>query len=326
MPTYTKLESGSWRVQVRRKRQYVANTFIRRRDAEEWAIEAERSIDRGTPVRRFKSQQQPRIFSDLIALHLDDLAEVGKPGAACISALEEGRLCFAYQPVCSSNRPDEILYWECLLHIAGSEPASKAMGAAISILERTELIRGVHHWVVSRAIDELLKEPQICLGCNISARSAVLDAQWLPIIAKAARHPHVARRLILEVTVTTPLPDHDETQGFIRTLQALGCRIAVDDVGARSEDRYTLVSAGPDFIKLDARILHAARLDREGRSHLSEVVSVAARLSKAVIALGCETPEDLRIARLAGVAWIQGGLLGSPAISRDRIQRADDDG
>ena len=79
MPTYTKLKSGSWRVQVRRKRQYVANTFIRRRDAEEWAIDAERSIDRGTPIRRSKFHEQPRVFSDLIALHLDDLAQVGKP-------------------------------------------------------------------------------------------------------------------------------------------------------------------------------------------------------------------------------------------------------
>ena len=79
MPTFTKLKSGSWRVQVRRKREYVANTFIRRRDAEEWAIEAERSIDRGVPIRRSRPHEQPRIFADLIALHLDDLAEVGKP-------------------------------------------------------------------------------------------------------------------------------------------------------------------------------------------------------------------------------------------------------
>ena len=79
MPTFTKLKSGSWRVQVRRKREYVANTFIRRRDAEEWAIEVERSIDRGVPIRRSRPHEQPRIFADLIALHLDDLAQVGKP-------------------------------------------------------------------------------------------------------------------------------------------------------------------------------------------------------------------------------------------------------
>jgi hypothetical protein len=35
MATFTKLESGSWRVQVRRKRQYVANAFLRRHDAAE---------------------------------------------------------------------------------------------------------------------------------------------------------------------------------------------------------------------------------------------------------------------------------------------------
>jgi hypothetical protein len=79
MPTFTKLKSGSWRVQVRRKNEYVATTFVRRRDAEEWALDVERSIDRGTPIRRSRPFEQPRIFSDLIALHLDDLAQVGKP-------------------------------------------------------------------------------------------------------------------------------------------------------------------------------------------------------------------------------------------------------
>jgi hypothetical protein len=34
----TKLKSGSWRVQVRRRRRYVNETFLRRKDAEEWAL------------------------------------------------------------------------------------------------------------------------------------------------------------------------------------------------------------------------------------------------------------------------------------------------
>jgi len=47
--TFTRLKSGSWRVQVRRKGKYVNNTFLRRKDAEEWALETERRIDRGEP-------------------------------------------------------------------------------------------------------------------------------------------------------------------------------------------------------------------------------------------------------------------------------------
>jgi hypothetical protein len=43
---FTPLASGNWRVQVRRKTRYVAETFRRRKDGEEWALEMERNIDR----------------------------------------------------------------------------------------------------------------------------------------------------------------------------------------------------------------------------------------------------------------------------------------
>ena len=46
MATFTQLASGNWRVQVRRKNRYVAETFRRRKDGEEWALEMERNIDR----------------------------------------------------------------------------------------------------------------------------------------------------------------------------------------------------------------------------------------------------------------------------------------
>ena len=37
--SFTKLKSGSWRAQIRRKGQYVNETFLRRKDAEEWALD-----------------------------------------------------------------------------------------------------------------------------------------------------------------------------------------------------------------------------------------------------------------------------------------------
>ena len=36
MATFSRLKSGSWRVQIRRKGKYVNDTFLRRKDAEEW--------------------------------------------------------------------------------------------------------------------------------------------------------------------------------------------------------------------------------------------------------------------------------------------------
>ena len=75
MATFTRLKSGSWRVQVRRKGKYVNNTFLRLKDGEEWALETERRIDRGEPT---SGVREAKTFGDIIRLHRADLQEVGK--------------------------------------------------------------------------------------------------------------------------------------------------------------------------------------------------------------------------------------------------------
>ena len=78
MATFTQLASGNWRVQVRRKTRYVAETFRRRKDGEEWALEMERNIDRKGSSKP-RAARNVRTFGDLIDLHDEDMHEVGKP-------------------------------------------------------------------------------------------------------------------------------------------------------------------------------------------------------------------------------------------------------
>jgi hypothetical protein len=77
MATYTKLSSGNWRVQIRRKGQYASDSFRRRSDAERWALETERRIDRGEEPRPI-DRKDPTTLGDLIDLHISDLLEVDK--------------------------------------------------------------------------------------------------------------------------------------------------------------------------------------------------------------------------------------------------------
>jgi len=77
MATITKLTSGTWRVQVRRKGRYVSETFLRHDHAREWATEIEREVDRGrSPVAA--RARGVKTFGDLIDLHIEDMKEVGK--------------------------------------------------------------------------------------------------------------------------------------------------------------------------------------------------------------------------------------------------------
>lgn len=77
MATYSRLSSGSWRVQVRRKGRYVSETFLKRDDARRWATATEAKIDRGetpTPSRAARV----RTFGELVDLHIDDMKSVGQ--------------------------------------------------------------------------------------------------------------------------------------------------------------------------------------------------------------------------------------------------------
>jgi hypothetical protein len=77
MPVIVKLPSGNWRAQVRRKGKYISNTFRRRADADTWALETERTIDKGLNPKAI-NPRSVHTFGDIIDLHIQDMQEVGK--------------------------------------------------------------------------------------------------------------------------------------------------------------------------------------------------------------------------------------------------------
>ncbi|KSB91672.1 integrase [Caulobacter vibrioides] len=77
MATFTKLPSGSWRAQVRRKGRYISETCLTREDARRWATGAECDIDRGARPKKIKIAGL-KTLADLIDLHIADLGSVGK--------------------------------------------------------------------------------------------------------------------------------------------------------------------------------------------------------------------------------------------------------
>jgi integrase len=78
LATLTKLPSGSWRAQVRRKGRYISETFAYREDARRWASDAERAIDQGKAPKTTRIADKTT-FAHLIDLHIEDLKAVKKP-------------------------------------------------------------------------------------------------------------------------------------------------------------------------------------------------------------------------------------------------------
>lgn len=85
MATISKLPSGGYRVQIRRKGRNASETIHRSSDAHKWACQAETRVDQALSPKK-SSAARLVTFGDLVDLHIDDMCAVGKPPCRSKSA------------------------------------------------------------------------------------------------------------------------------------------------------------------------------------------------------------------------------------------------
>lgn len=226
-------------------------------------------------------------------------------------ALDEYRLSFQGEPVCDVTNPSEIRYHEVLL-CETRDGVLRRVGDEIPALERLGLVRRLDQWVVESVIEELRLNPSMCLGCNISAQSATLDAWWEFAVTTLREEPEVASRLIIEITETAPLTDIEAARGFVLALQSLGCRMALDDFGCGHRGPETLVDLGVDIAKIGDTFMRQARRDLVGAARLRHLVGFARTCASSIVVEGIESDTDAELARASGATCLQGYLFTSP--------------
>ena len=105
----------------------------------------------------------------------------------------------------------------------------------------------------------------------------------------------------------------DITLSFIKKLKDLGCRFALDDVGAGFGSFYHVKRFTVDYLKIDGSFMRdLAGKDGSNRVFVKALSDVARSLSKQVIAEWVETPEVLKHLQDMGAQFGQGYLFQRP--------------
>ncbi|MGQ3094350.1 MAG: EAL domain-containing protein [Roseateles sp.] len=232
-------------------------------------------------------------------------------------ALDEDRFELDLQRVLAAQGEDDgRLRGELLLRLRERDGSRVLPGAFMPAAERFHLAPRLDRWVLCQAVELLRRDggPDIAsLSINVSALT-LQDAAYHEEVRTllTALGPERAKALCLEITETAVITQLGEAAQFIKQMQALGARVALDDFGAGSASYGHLKALPVDVLKIDGQFVRTVTTDPLDQAAVRSFVDVARTLGLTTIAESVETPEALLELVRLGVGEVQGFLLHRP--------------
>jgi diguanylate cyclase (GGDEF)-like protein len=145
-------------------------------------------------------------------------------------------------------------------------------------------------------------------------------AAWLD--AQLRRYQLDPHALVLELTEHGTEHEETELAATVAPLRALGCDIAIDDLGAGASGLRTWSEIRPEYVKLDRYFVAGIEQDAVRGEILRSLVEMGRATGSQLIAEGVENREQGAIVRDLGVDYVQGYLIGHP-LAVPRVETRD---
>lgn len=163
------------------------------------------------------------------------------------------------------------------------------------------------------------QNPDLKLSINLFA-GHFHDRQVVADLKKAYEKSDISfQQVVVEVTERYPLEDMDLARKIISELQALGIRVALDDVGTGHGGMAYLQKLGVDIIKIDKMFIDPLGSDENSTTIVDSMVELADNLGMGIIAEGVEEEDQIDRLLELGVTAAQGYYFAKPMNAEDYI-------
>jgi diguanylate cyclase (GGDEF)-like protein len=237
-----------------------------------------------------------------------------------LSALEENRLHLVLQPMISTANGQPEIY-ECLLRMERPDGEIVTAGQFIEVIEQLGLSRLIDKHTLAMTIELLKTYPKLTLSLNVSSLTAS-EPEWIATLQRlTVSDPSLTRRLIIEITETSAIHDMQQTQAFVQTLRAMGCRVAIDDFGAGYTSFKNLKELKVDMVKIDGAFVKDLAADRSDQAFIRTMVELARTFNLQTVAEWVGNEDSAVFLKDAGIHYLQGFHYGEP-IRPDQLPRS----
>jgi PAS domain S-box-containing protein len=236
---------------------------------------------------------------------LEKLAWVGR----IRDALDDGSFVLYAQPIVDLATGD-VLQHELLIRMVNGDGAIIAPDCFLPAAEEYGLITEIDRWVVNETAR--LAALGHAVEFNLSAKS-VADPGMLGRIASAIdEYGAPASNIVCEITETALVRELGAAEDFVRGLNALGIKVALDDFGAGYGGFAYLKRLPVSYLKIDREFVNDLVDEVSSQHVVSAVVNLAKAFGMLTIAEGAEDEHTVRLLRELGVDHVQGFVVGRP--------------
>jgi sensor c-di-GMP phosphodiesterase-like protein len=238
------------------------------------------------------------------------------PTAEFAAALQRGEFVPYYQPIIDIVS-GKLIGAEVLVRWRKPDGKMVSPGAFIHIMEQNGLIRDLtHHLMRQSCIDigpSYALRPHLRVSFNLTAEQFENDATVGEIKSIFAKGPLKFSQIVLELTERQEPKSFSKTRQVIASLQVLGCKVSLDDVGTGHSGLSSILKLGVDIIKIDKMFVDSMDDDRNSAAIIGTLVDLARKLGMDIVAEGVERFEQVTELRRRGIRMAQ-GFVFAPAL------------
>jgi diguanylate cyclase (GGDEF)-like protein/PAS domain S-box-containing protein len=227
------------------------------------------------------------------------------------TALEEGHIHPAFQPICSLKSGEPVAY-EVLarMRIDGLVIQAKDF---ITVAEELGLTRDVDLHIIGQAL--ILTPPEYALFLNVDL-SSFNDKDFVQKL-RGLLGPACAsgRSITIEITERETIPLSESLHQDIKGLRALGCKLALDDFGSGYSTYNFLNQFRPDYLKIEGSFVLGMLKNESDRKIVTHIHDLATSFGMKTIAECVENAETEKALQDIGIINAQGLFYGAPRLS-----------
>ncbi len=245
--------------------------------------------------------------------------------ASLQDALRNNTFCLDAQPIVPLANPERLAGLEVLVRMQGENGEKVAPDKFLSAAERYQLMPALDRWVVSNTFEQVaayhdvLAAGLLSVSVNLSGQS-ITSESFVDFLLQQLMEGDVAPELVVfELTETAAVADLERAEGFIRSVQDLGCRVALDDFGSGLSSFAYLKNLPVDCLKIDGSFVRDVATNRISESMVVAINQVARVMGLETVAEYVENTEIAEKLASLGVDFGQGFHLGRPQPLEQRL-------